>query len=86
MLNLVENWRYVGVLTKLIFFLMNLIGTVVALFIVIGYNQPIDSEFTRLDLFGKLLEMQLLFNIPLLIVLNISGLLRKSIYKRKDDE
>lgn len=86
MLNLVENWKYVGVLTKLIFFLMNLVGTIAALFIVLSYNQPIDSDFTRLDLFGRLLEMQLLFNIPLLIVLNISGLLRKSIYKPRDGD
>lgn len=85
MFNLVENWRYVGVLTKLIFFLFNISFAVVSLFFVLAYNQPVDSNYTRLHYFYQLIEMQLMFNIPMLVILNISGALRKSWYKRHDD-
>jgi len=88
MLNLVKNWRYVGGFTKLTVGLMNIMGIVAALFIILSYNQPIDSDFTRFDLFARLLQMQVIFNVPLFIVLNFSGLLRRTTHERHntDDE
>jgi len=86
MLNLVENWRYVGRVTKIIFFAINIASLVTTLLMVLTFNEDLSADFTRFTMFVQLIEMQVLFNIPLLVVLNLSGLLKRTIYERHNDD
>lgn len=86
MLNLVKNWRYVGRLSRLGYFVVNLAAFVTTVIMVLMYQPELSSHITKGDLFIQLIEMQVLFNIPLLIIFNISGLLRRTIIERHNDE
>lgn len=86
MFNIVENWRHIGKITKIIFFAMNIASLVTTLLMVLTFDEDLSADFTRFTMFVQLIEMQVLFNIPLLIVLNLSGLLKRTIYERHNDD
>jgi len=86
MLNLVENWRYVGRYTKLIFFAMNICFMAATLVLVISFEPVLGADMTKLLLFSQMVKIQVLFNLPLLVVLNLSGLVKRTVAKNYDDE
>jgi hypothetical protein len=86
MLNLVANWRHVGRLSKLGYFVVNLSAAVTTVIMVLMYQPELSSHITKADMFVQLIQMQVLFNVPLLIVFNFSGLLRRTLVERHNDD
>jgi len=86
MLNLVENWRHVGRYTKFIFFAMNICFMVATLVLVISFQPVLGGDMTKILLFSQMCKIQVIFNLPLLVILNLSGLVKRTVAKNYDDE
>jgi len=86
MLNLVENWRYVGRYTKFIFFTINICFMVATLVLVISFQPVLGGDMTKILLFSQMAKIQVVSNLPLLIILNLSGFIKRSMDRSTDDE
>ncbi len=84
MFNLVKNWRHADNSSKGMLYVMNIIMAAITLFVVLIFIPPPDSSFVRSDCAFHLIYLQLLFNIPLLFLLNVSGLLKRMLLKLDD--
>jgi len=86
MLNLVENWRYVHPYTKFVFFAINICFMTATLVLVISFQPELGGDMTKLLLFSQMAKIQVISNIPLVIILNLSGCIKRSLAKKYDDE
>ncbi len=86
MFNLVSNWRYIGNLTKVILYATNIIAAAFALLLMLTYIPSLNAELTRGGFASLLIQMQIMFNVPILVVLSMSGLFRRTIAESDESQ
>lgn len=86
MLNLIDNWRYVGRYTKLIFFTINICFMTATLVLVASFQPELGGDMTKILLFSQMVKIQVISNIPLVIILNLSGFIKRTLVNNYDDE
>jgi hypothetical protein len=66
--------------------MMNIFFLIATFFMVLSFQPVLGEDMTRLILFSQLAKVQVMFNIPMVIILNLSGCIKRSLDRNTDDE